>query len=314
MKKAVVSIVLLMALLFVVSCGQEGEKAAQEEPKAEETVSKVEVLKSTVDSYFANMPDHIYKISQKDFVDMVRSGEDMLVLDIRQAADYDKGHVKGAVNVPWGPDLPKSLDFFPADKPVMVYCYSGQTAGQTVAMLNFAGVPARSVNLGYNFGISKVEGVDDVIVTDSSSFDGKSGIEIDPIIRDAFENYFAGLADVADTMWKNYKVSEDDLKKIVDAQDENVYILSVRQEKDYNAGHIAGAELIPWGAGMEKQFGSLPADKKIVVYCYSGQTAGQTVAGLRMLGYDAVSLNGGMGVGANAPIGWSNKGFPVVTE
>jgi rhodanese-related sulfurtransferase len=181
-------------------------------------------------------------------------------------------------------------------------------------MLNFAGVPARSVNLGYNFGISKVEGVDDVIVTDSRSFDGKSGIEIDPIIRDAFENYFTGLADVADTMWKNYKVSEDDLKKIVDAQDENVYILSVRQEKDYNAGHIAGAELIPWGAGMEKQFGSLPADKKIVVYCYSGQTAGQTVAGLRMLGYDAVSLNGGMGVGANAPIGWSNKGFPVVTE
>jgi len=314
MKKAVVSILLLIALMFVVSCGQEESKAAEAAPKAEETVSKVEVLKETVDSYFANMPDHIYKISQKEFVDMVRAGEEMVVLDIRQAADYDKGHVKGAVNAPWGADLPKSLDFLPADKPVMVYCYSGQTAGQTVAMLNFAGVPARSVNLGYNFGISKVEGVDDVIVTDASSFEGKSGIEIDPIIREAFEAYYAGLADVADTMYKNYKISEDDLKKIVDAMDDNVYILSVRQEKDYNAGHIQGAELIPWGAGMEKQFDSLPADKKIVVYCYSGQTAGQTTAGLRMLGYDAVSLNGGMGVGANAPIGWSNKGYPVVTD
>ena len=95
MKKAVVSILLLIALMFVVSCGQEESKAAEQAPKAEETVSKVEVLKETVDSYFANMPDHIYKISQKEFVDMVRAGEDMLVLDIRQAADYDKGHVKG---------------------------------------------------------------------------------------------------------------------------------------------------------------------------------------------------------------------------
>jgi rhodanese-related sulfurtransferase len=314
MKKAVISLMLLVALLLVVSCGQETEKNAQEAPKTEETVSKVEVLKNAVDSYFANMPDHIYKISQKEFVEKVRAGEDMVILDIRQAADYDKGHVKGAVNAPWGADLPKSLDFLPADKAVMVYCYSGQTAGQTVAMLNFAGVPARSVNLGFNFGISKVEGVEDVIVTDNTSFDGKSGIEVDPVIREAFEAYYTGLADVSDTIYKNYKISEDNLKKIVDAKDDNVYILSVRQEKDYNAGHIEGAELIAWGAGMEKSFDSLPADKKIVVYCYSGQTAGQTTAGLRMLGYDAVSLNGGMGVGANAPIGWSNKDYPVVSE
>ncbi|MCJ7688748.1 MAG: sulfurtransferase, partial [Clostridiaceae bacterium] len=40
-------------------------------------------------------------------------------------------------------------------------------------------------------------------------------------------------------------------------------------------------------------------------------TAGQTVAGLKMLGYDAVSLNGGMGTDSNAPSGWANKGFPV---
>jgi rhodanese-related sulfurtransferase len=56
----------------------------------------------------------------------------------------------------------------------------------------------------------------------------------------------------------------------------------------------------------------LPKDKKIVVYCYTGQTAGQATAALRMMGYDAVSLNGGMGTPANAPMGWANKGYPVV--
>ncbi|HKL42937.1 MAG TPA: rhodanese-like domain-containing protein, partial [Clostridia bacterium] len=123
--------------------------------------------------------------------------------------------------------------------------------------------------------------------------------------------YYNGLADVSDTKYKNYKISEDNLKEMVDNK-EDFYLLSIRQEEAYNEGHIEGAELIPWGKGMQESFDTLPMDKTIVVYCYSGQTAGQTVAGLRLLGYDAVSLNGGMGVGANAPLGWSNKDYPVV--
>ncbi|HCJ57468.1 MAG TPA: sulfurtransferase, partial [Clostridiaceae bacterium] len=60
------------------------------------------------------------------------------------------------------------------------------------------------------------------------------------------------------------------------------------------------------------QFNTLPKDKKIIVYCYTGQTAGQTVAALRLLGYDAVSLNAGMGTPATGDAGWMNKGYPVV--
>src|SRR6056297_71976 len=75
MKKTVVGIMLLIALLFVVSCGGGKEavaekEAPQAEEKAEATVSKVEILQGAVDSYFANMPDHIYKIGQKDFIEM----------------------------------------------------------------------------------------------------------------------------------------------------------------------------------------------------------------------------------------------------
>ena len=90
--------------------------------------------------------------------------------------------------------------------------------------------------------------------------------------------------------------------------------LSVRSAADYAKGHIKGAVNIPFGKGMEQKFSSLPKDKKIIVYCYTGQTAAQTVAGLRLLGYDAVSLNGGIGTAANAPSGWGNKGFPLLTE
>jgi hypothetical protein len=35
---------------------------------------------------------------------------------------------------------------------------------------------------------------------------------------------------------------------------------------------------------------------------------------MRLLGYDAVSLNGGSGMPSNVPQGWTNKEFPLVTE
>ena len=38
----------------------------------------------------------------------------------------------------------------------------------------------------------------------------------------------------------------------------------------------------------------LPADKQIVSYCYSGQTASQVTGALRMLGYDAYKIHIGM--------------------
>ncbi|GKT30917.1 hypothetical protein ADUPG1_001750, partial [Aduncisulcus paluster] len=74
-----------------------------DESTAVDTDAAVEVsLEDTVKSYFANMPDHIYKINQAEFIGKVEAGEEMTILDIRSAEDYAKGHVQGAVNAPWG--------------------------------------------------------------------------------------------------------------------------------------------------------------------------------------------------------------------
>jgi rhodanese-related sulfurtransferase len=43
------------------------------------------------------------------------------------------------------------------------------------------------------------------------------------------------------------------------------------------------------------------------VTCYTGQTAGITIAPLRMMGYNAISLNRGM-------TGWDGEALPKVTE
>jgi rhodanese-related sulfurtransferase len=316
LKRFLVLLTVLAMVFSMVACSPETEAPTEPETPVE-TETPVEpeapsedVLADAVNAYFAEMPDGIYKIKQDAFLDKVAEGEDMFILDIRQADAYAAGHVKGAVNAPWGPAIAENLKFIPQDKTVYVYCYSGQTAGQAVMTLNAAGINAISVNLGFNFGISKVDGYEAFLEMDANEF-GADEYEVTPEIQDALTAYYAGLADVKGTTFGNYKISEASLREMMDNMDDSIYILSIRSEADYAEGHIAGAEQMAFGAGMQENFADLPMDKKIVVYCYTGQTAGQTTAGLRLLGYDAVSLNGGMGMSINAPIGWANKGFPV---
>ncbi|MFO7730919.1 MAG: rhodanese-like domain-containing protein, partial [Spirochaetia bacterium] len=198
MKKTVVINLLLMALLLVpFAVVAEGQ---QEAPAADSGVSRAEVLQGAVDEHFSSLSSNgNYMIGQADFVDKVRAGDDMLILDIRQPDVYAEGHIKGAVNVPWGPAIAKSIDFIPTDKPVMVYCYTGQTANQANALLNFIGADAKSVKFGWNLGISKVDGVDDVVTTEESQFPGKTGIDVNPVLREVFVDYFESLADVSGT-------------------------------------------------------------------------------------------------------------------
>ncbi len=269
-------------------------------------------VESAVNDYFANLPSDNAMIGQEEFVEKVKAGEDLFILDIRQEDVYNEGHIKGAVNLPWGPDaIPNNLDKLPADETIYVYCYTAQTANQTVGLLNFAGFDAKSVKFGWNLGISRVDGYKDVVETEANELGEETSYEINEEIKTAIVDYYKGLSDVADSMYKNYKIAEDMLKMSIDGGNDSIMVVSIRQTSAFSEGHIPGAINIAWGKGMQEYFGQLPKDKKLVVYCYTGQTAGQAVAGLRMLGYDAVSLNGGMGTSANEPYGWSNKGYDV---
>lgn len=311
MKKLLsVLLILLLSTGFVFANGDQEEGAAAA-PAASGTVSVVD----TVMAYFANMPGHIYKIDQSEFLQMVAQGSDMFVIDIRRPDDYASGHIIGAVNMPWGSAaMVEMLPYIPTDVPVFVNCYSGQTAGQAVALMNIAGVDARSVNLGWNFGLSRVEGMQAFVETTGNEWPATVQREIAAPIMAAYEDYYAQTAAAAGTPFASNIVSEDNAKAILDANDPGVLFVSIRRAEHYAEAHIEGAINIPFGPGMEESFASLPTDKKLIVYCYTGQTAGQTIAGLRLLGYDAVSLKGGMGMAANEPLGWLAKGYPTVSS
>lgn len=302
-KLLTVALILALALSFA-GCAQA--------PSTPAVAPETDVVAEEAMAYFTNMPQDIYKISQDDFIAKVKANEDMFILDIRQPDVYEAGHIKGAVNMPWGAAIAENLSKLPNDKPIMVYCYTGQTAGQTVALLNVAGFDAKTVNLGWNLGISKVDGVADVTETQVNAIEGGASADVLPEIQAAIDEYFSKIGELQGTTYANYKVSEDDAKGLLDADDQSIVFLSIRKAEDFASGHIESSLNIPFGQGMEQSFDQLRKDKKLIVYCYTGQTAGQTVGILRLLGYDAVSLNAGMGMPVTGEAGWANKGFPVV--
>jgi len=313
---------IFVLFLLLAGCGGSDEAAApaQEAAQAEEAAPAAEeaaqpTVEDAVMAYFADMPDHIYKVNQNEFLQMVAAGSDMAVIDIRRADDYAEGHIKGALSMPWGTAaMYEKLAYIPADKPVFIHCYSGQTAGQAVAVMNIAGIPARSVNLGWNFGLSRVEGMQEYVETTENAWPTEMQYDIPDYLMDAYQAYYEGTAEAGGTPFASNIVSEDNAKAIFDAADPDVLFVSVRRPEHYAEAHIDGAINVPFGPGMQENFASLPADKKLIVYCYTGQTAGQTVAGLRMLGYDAVSLKGGMGMPSNEPLGWMSHGYPTVAS
>lgn len=71
-----------------------------------------------------------------------------------------------------------------------------------------------------------------------------------------------------------------------------IYLVDIRQSKDFILGHVPGAINIPF-QDLGKQFDTLPKDKQIVVYCYSGQSAGMALSLLKINGLDALTLSNG---------------------
>jgi len=294
---------LLAAALFLGSCAKAEQEPVQTAEKAAEV--SVDTVKVAAEAYFGEYPGSRIIPADKVFA-AIDAEEDFLILDIRRAEDYAKGHLKGAVNAPWGPAIADALNWLPDDVPVYVNCYSGQTAGQAVAVLNIAGIQAQSIKYGWNLGISQTEGYESYVETTENMTPDASGVKYDAAVKAAAEDFFKAIPEKGSNI-----IASAALKEKLDAE-EQMTIVSIRRPEDFAAGHIEGAINIPFGAGMQENFSQLPKDEKVYVYCYSGQTAGQTVGVLRMLGFDAVSVKSGMGTGGTGGSGWGNEGLPIV--
>ena len=90
------------------------------------------------------------------------------------------------------------------------------------------------------------------------------------------------------------QITQEDAKEMMDTQE--VIILDVREQAEYDSGHIPGAVLLPVGT-IDKTTAAevIPEkDSKVLVYCRSGNRSKTASAALADLGYTNVYEFGGI--------------------
>ena len=90
------------------------------------------------------------------------------------------------------------------------------------------------------------------------------------------------------------QISQDKAKEMMDKG--NVIILDVREQSEYDEGHIKGAVLLPVGTITEETTKSVIPEKSstVLVYCRSGNRSKTAAKLLSDLGYTEVYEFGGI--------------------
>ena len=84
----------------------------------------------------------------------------------------------------------------------------------------------------------------------------------------------------------------------------DVVVFDVREQVEYDEGHIPGVTLIPLGE-VANRLSEIPKDKTVIMTCRSGNRSGQATDFLRQNGYTNVhNMEGGI-------VAWQQAGLPV---
>ena len=101
---------------------------------------------------------------------------------------------------------------------------------------------------------------------------------------------------------QNWPVLPEDVSK----RRSELHLLDVREQDEWDAGHIEGAQHIPLGQ-LATRLAEVPKEHIVVAVCRSGSRSDRAAKGLRLSGFEAENLDGGV-------TAWSRAGLPLVAK
>jgi rhodanese-related sulfurtransferase len=239
-------------------------------------------------------------ISATDLYTGLQASKDWPVLDVRSAADFAAGHIQGAVNV----TLANLLTYYKDNnlqtkEKVILACYTGQSAGWGTAILRLAGY---NNVFDLKFGMCSWN-TQTANLWKNAISNGKAAqfvtTDYPKPAAGQLPTLTTGKTNAADIMatrlnavlaegYSAASISRDNLFQNLD----NYFIVNYWPAAHYAMGHIPGAVQYEPKADLKLNAAlkTLPTNKTIVVYCYTGQTSAHVAVFLRALGYDAKSL------------------------
>jgi rhodanese-related sulfurtransferase len=272
--------------ILLVSCGETIDESQvlvdyMESADSPINVASINKIIGAADLQAANLTDNAY------------------IIDIRGEEYSTIGHIEGAVHVA-AKDVISHLEDTDVSsyEKVVVVCYTGQTAAYVVSLANMAGHTTTSLGWGMSSWNAETAGPWNngakntyaALLEETANPKGEEGAL--PVLETGFE-----LAeDILAARIAEVNEAGFDAAKITAAQvwesPESYYIVNYWPEAQYNLGHIPGAIQYTPNESMTTDtfLKTLPTDKTIVVYCYTGQGSAFLSAYLRVLGYDAKSL------------------------
>lgn len=225
------------------------------------------------------------------------------VIDIRQPDDYNGGHIEGAVNLA-AADVRAHIDDtdLSAYDEIHIVCYSGQSASWLTSLLQLAGYKnVYSMKFGMSSWHADFDRWSSKTSNEKATFfvatSTDKAAEGDlPILTTGFESgeeiFEARFDAVLAEGFGTAAVSNAD----VYADLGGYYIINYWPEAEYiDPGHIDGAiQYTPnESLSLDTHLKTLPTDKPIAVYCYTGQNSARIATYLRLMGYNAKSITFG---------------------
>lgn len=268
--------------------------------------------------YAKSSPAHI--ISAAALFDIVRTKDaGYQIVDVRSAAHYALGHIDGAINIPFTTIADDaSLAQLDASKKIVVVCYTGETSSMTTMVWGMLGYDTRALLFGMSGWVADkaIVGMDipsgvaagyptTVVPTEARRTYrapklGSRYANVTEAVKGQTKAYFAkGLAPV---------MTASQVQGVIGSDDPGYQVISVRETADYATGHIAGAPNLVW-SDLANQMTKLDPNKKVVVYCYTGNLGGEYAMLLNLMGYEAYNMMSGMSAWNSDPTVGGVSGF-----
>lgn len=226
------------------------------------------------------------------------------ILDLRTATDFSGGHIEGAINTTLGNVLTAAQS---ASKPIVLVCYTGQTAAWAHVALRLSGFSDCKIlkwgMSGWNPVFDKWTANVSNIALDNSNWSATNTIATS--VTFALPTFTATATTGQEILVERVKLLLTKGFTGVTATDVlttpgNYFINNYWTDADVNTyGHVKGAYRLNETLTLANDgFKNLDPAAKICTYCWTGQTSSLVTAYLTVLGYDATSLK----FGANSMI------------
>lgn len=102
------------------------------------------------------------------------------------------------------------------------------------------------------------------------------------------------------------EVAKADISAVPTTFDQSVVLLDVREDDEWQRGHVAGAQHIPMGE-VPARMAEIDPDAELYVICHAGGRSLRVANYLARNGYTPINVEGGM-------LAWAGAGRPMVTD